>query len=76
MKLIKTIGLTLSILTFSTSTIYAAELDCDNPKNFHAKLKCKLAGKSIGSETTKAKEKGKGFFSNLKDKLKYKSVTK
>ena len=60
MKTVKII-LLLAIVSVFTSTPYnAAEArDCSNPKGFHQKLMCKIAGDSDDSVTTKEVKKKK-----------------
>ena len=74
MKLLKTITLTLCILSFAGTTINAAEIDCNNPKGFHQKMVCKMKGNSENSSddassSLEITEEG-GFFKKLKHKIK------
>ena len=69
MKTIKIIFL-LGVISLFTSIPYGVveARDCSNPKGFHAKMMCKLTGKSPTSVTTdKAKKKSNGFFQKIKN---------
>ena len=66
MKTIKIILLLTTISLFAPISYNAAEArDCSNPKGFHAKMMCKLAGSSV--TTDEAKKKDNGFFKKLKN---------
>ena len=73
MKLFKTIILTSCILSFSATTINAADIDCNNPEGFHQKIVCKMSGKNKSSDGSMAldvkKEPGGigKFFKKIKD---------
>jgi hypothetical protein len=67
MKLLKTIILTTCILSFSVTTINAAEIDCNNPKGFHQKMVCKMGGKGTKEDKNKVPGSVTSFFQKIKN---------
>ena len=78
MKIIKIIILLTTISFFASVSTNAKEKDCSNPKGFHEKMMCKIAGVKVDGATTsevkkvkKEKKKWKGSEFNEK----YKTLT-
>ena len=61
MKIIRIITLLITIPLLSSITYSSANArDCSNPKNFHEKMMCKLAGDSASTGTSEKSKKKKG----------------
>ena len=69
MKTIKIIILLATISLFTSVPYDAAEArDCSDPKGFHAKMMCKLAGEgSSGASDNSEKNKGDSFWQKIKN---------
>ena len=69
MKTIKIIILLATISLFTSFPYDAAKArDCSDPKGFHAKMMCKIAGDSVSSDTSdKPKKKSNGFWQKIKN---------
>jgi len=69
MKTVKIILLLAIVSLFTSMTYNTTEArDCSNPKGFHQKLMCKVAGDSNESVTPKEdKKKGDSFWQKIKN---------
>ena len=69
MKIIKIIILLVTIPLLSSISFNTADArDCSNPKGFHAKMMCTLAGEgSSNTSGNSEKKKGDGFWKKIKN---------
>ena len=78
MNKMKTIKMIMFIASISLFTYTSAESrDCSNPKGFHEKMMCKLAGDKIKSkteETSDVSTEKKSAFKKIKNVLRQKTL--
>ena len=69
MKTVKIILLLAIVSLFTSMTYNTTEArDCSNPKGFHAKMMCTLAGEgSSNTSGNSEKKKGDGFWKKIKN---------
>ena len=68
MKIIKIVTLFIAIPLLSSITYSSAMArDCSNPKNFHAKMMCKITGSSSASESSEKDKSGESLWQKIKN---------